>query len=488
MDSIHPSRAADGARSIRLCASVAPLAAMLALGALLAACDRVEPTESLRPRVTRHPSYDVAPPTHDEAEALRALAATKGIVALPRPANVRQSLVKLGQALAFDPILSGNRNMTCMTCHLPSFATGDGRNLSIGEGGTDIGPDRQLGTGLVIPRNAPPLFNLAALNTLFWDGRVSLDATGYHSPANAQLSPDMTQVFEFGAPSALGLFPVVSRSEMRGVVGANELAAFDDADFTGIWGALMQRLGAIPEYRKLFEAAYPGTPFESMTFAHASNAMAGFFIERLSFDNSPWDRFLAGNDTALTPDQFRGGQAFMVNKCAGCHNGPAFSDQKFRNVALAQFGPGEGNGPSGRDDFGHMNATGNPADKYLFRTTPLRNVELSGPYGHAGQFATLRAFVDHYSDFVNKLLNYDISQIDPSLRGTQLANQADVLSTRAGGLNGFVLTDQQIDDLTAYLQALTDPSARHLQNIAPGTVPSGLPVGGVGKPVLGIKP
>ena len=482
------SRTRAASSTSRRCISI-PYTAIL-LAASLAACDKAATTESRRP-IGVEPRAADRLPSRDDADSLRAQAAARGIVALTRPARVRESLVRLGQALAFDPILSGHRNIACATCHLPAFATGDARNLSIGEGGAGFGPDRRLERGLVIARNAPPLFNLAAMTSLFWDGRVSLDATGvFHTPASAQLTPQMTRVFEFGAASAIGLFPVTTRPEMRGfALGApsatpapdgNELALFDDADFTGIWSALMARLGAIPEYRQMFEAAYPGTPFDAMTFAHASNAMAGFFVERLSFDNSPWDRFLAGDDAALTPEQFRGAQTFINSnaKCAACHNGPAFSDQKFRNVALAQFGPGKGNGPSGRDDFGRVNISGIATEKYAFRTTPLRNVELSAPYGHAGQFAELHDFVDHYSESDVKLANYDVRQIDPSLRSTLLPNTADVLATRSGALNGLVLTPQQIDDLTAYLRALTDPSARHLNGLMPGRVPSGLPVAG----------
>lgn len=250
----------------------------------------------------------------------------------------------------------------------------------------------------------------------------------------------------------------------------------------------MARLGAIPEYRQLFEAAYPGTPFASMTFAHASNAMAGFFVDQLTFSNTPWDRFLAGDDAALTPQQFGGANVFMgaTGKCAGCHNGALFTDAKTRNVALAQFGPGEGNGPRGNDDFGRINVTGVATDKYAFKTPALRNVELTGPYGHAGQFATLRGFVDHYSESDVKLANYDVSQIDPLLRGTLLPTTTDILATRAGGLNGLVLTPQQIDDITAYLLALTDPRARSLAGLTPVHVPSGLTPPGA--PVLGLPP
>jgi cytochrome c peroxidase len=457
-------------------------AATLLLITSVTACEHAASTESEHPIAARSSSLSIDPGASQLADSLRRLAALHAITSLPQQAHVRESLVKLGQALAFDPILSGNRNMSCMTCHLPSFATGDGRNLSIGEGGVGLGPDRQLGRGVFIARNAPPLFNLANLNTLFWDGRVSVDANGaFHTPANAQLTSDMTRVFEFGAASAIGLIPVTSRAEMRGVVPApadNELAPLADDDFTGIWAALMTRLGAVPEYREMFEAAYPGTTFDAMTFAHASNAMAGFFVDKLSFNNSPWDRFLDGADGALKPEEVRGGVTFMNSRCAGCHNGAMLSDQKFRNVALAQFGPGKGNGPSGRDDFGRINISGLLAEKYAFRTTPLRNVELSAPYGHAGQFADLRSFVDHYSEFDIKLAHYDVNQIDPLLRGTLLPTTNDILATRSGGLNGLVMTPQQIDDITIYLRALTDPSARHLNGVVPAHVPSGLPVAG----------
>lgn len=443
------------------------------------------PTESPKP-TARTSDIATDAPTHGSADSLRTLAATKGIVALAPAPVVRKELVALGQALMFDPIVSGNRTMTCATCHLPQIATGDGRNLSIGEGGIGFGPNRQFGRGQVIPRNAPALFNLATLKQLFWDGRVSLDSAGsFHTPASTQLTAQMSGVFEFGAVSAIGMFPVTSRTEMRGFVGraqtlgpvaGNELALFADSDFTGIWNGLMRRLGALPEYQRMFEAAYPGTPFSAMTFAHASNAMAGFMVARLSFNDSPWDRFLAGNDAALPPDAFRGANTFMTSKCAGCHSGSLFTDGKSRNVALAQFGPGEGNGPSGHDDFGRMNVTGVATDRYAFRTSPLRNVELSGPYGHAGQFADLRGFVDHYSDSDIKLAQYDVSQIDPSLRGTLLPTVAEILATRSGALNGLFFTQAQIDDLTAYMRALTDPAARNLQRLTPSRVPSGLPV------------
>lgn len=412
---------------------------------------------------------------------VRRLAAERRIGALDPAPRVRPELERLGQALVFDPVLSGNRNIACSTCHLPAFATTDGRSLGIGEGGKGLGPDRVLGTGLVIARRAPPALNVSALSVMFWDGRLSRDAAGrYHSPAGAQLTSAMTDIFEFGVASAQGLFPVTARAEMRGFApaGLNDLAGLGDTDFSGIWRTIMLRLGRVPEYRRRFEAAYPGTRFDAMSFAHASNAMAGFFVARLSFHNSPWDRFLAGEDRALDPAALRGAKTFMTVGCASCHNGPMLTDGQFHNVALPQFGPGKGNGPSGRDDFGRMNVSGNPLDRYAFRTPPLRNVELRAPYGHAGQFAALRAFVEHYSNASDLLLLYDVRQVDASLRGSLLDNTRDVLASTDRLLAGMELTNQQIDDLTAYLRALTDPAARHLERLTPARVPSGLPVDG----------
>jgi cytochrome c peroxidase len=412
------------------------------------------------------------------AAEVRQLAAGRGIVPLRRPAPVRRELVELGRALAFDKELSGNRDISCMTCHLPGFATGDDRSLSIGQGASGLGPDRIHPTGAFIPRNAPSAFNLFALESLFWDGRVSRDASGaFHTPAGTKVTTAMTQVFEFGATSALPLFPVLSRSEMRGD-GGNELAAIADDQEPLIWAALMTRLGGIKEYRRMFEAAYPGRKYDQMNFAYVSNAIAGFLTSELAFNNSPWDRFLAGNDKALSPQQLTGARNFMSARCSICHNGAAFTDNLFHNVAVAQFGPGAGDGPSFHDDFGRMRVTGLATDKYAFRTPPLRNVELTGPWGHDGAFTDLRSFIDHYSESDVKLRNYDVNQLESLLRGTLLNTEDDILATRDPLLAGVVFTPQQVDDVTEFMRALTDPAAKDLSRVTPARVPSGLRVDG----------
>lgn len=449
--------------------------ALVACTAALAACQDQAATAPTDPRLAEQRATDSA--TAANARLVRLLAAQRGVVPMPRMPKVRTPLAELGRALLFDPVLSGNRDVSCGTCHLPAFATADGRSLSVGQGGSGLGPARRHPRDVFIPRNAPALFNLAVQQQLFWDGRVELDATGrLRTPAGAQVTPEMEQVFEFGPASAIAMFPVTNRAEMRADSG-NELAAIPDSNMTGIWEALMRRLGAIPEYRARFEAAYPGTPFDRMTFAHASNAIGGFMVSELTFGDSPWDRFLAGDDRALSPRQLDGAQTFLTLKCSICHTGAAFSDDAFHNVAVAQFGPGQGNGASGRDDFGRMNVTGDPADRYRFRTTPLRNVELTAPYGHTGAIDSLREFIAHYSESDLKLRAFDGRNLEPALQGTLLPNAEDIIVARDTIIVGVVLTDELVDKLTDYMTALTDDRARNLRKVAPTRVPSGLAVG-----------
>jgi cytochrome c peroxidase len=121
------------------------------------------------------------------------------------------------------------------------------------------------------------------------------------------------------------------------------------------------------------------------------------------------------------------------------------------------------------------------ADQYAFRTPPLRNVELTGPYGHDGAFLSLRDFVDHYSESALKLQNFNANQanlLEDALRSTVLANFSDILMTRDPLLTGVVFAPQTVDEVTEFMKALTDPAARNLQGVVPGRVPSGLPVDG----------
>src|SRR5690349_16974987 len=152
------------------------------LAAALSACGNGEPTAPAQPNLLIGDPVTLA-------DTVRQLTAGRGIGPLARPAPVRPALVELGRALAFDKVLSGNKDISCMTCHLPSFGTGDDRSLSIGQGATGLGPARVHPHGDFIPRNAPAAFNLFANKALFWDGRVEVLPNGtLRTPAGVKLN------------------------------------------------------------------------------------------------------------------------------------------------------------------------------------------------------------------------------------------------------------------------------------------------------------
>ena len=229
---------------------------------------------------------------------------------------MRPQLNLLGQALAFDKILSGNRDISCMTCHLTRSGTVDTRSIPIGQGGTGLGAARTHPQNKFIHRNAPPLFNIHTAKMLTWDGRVFTNPQGIIRTPGATLLASQRSVLECGVASALPMFPVLSRAEMRGESG-NELAAVADNRHQDTWKFLMRRLGEIPEYRTMFESAYPGVLFDSMNFAHAGNAMGCWVTAVFAANNTPWDRMLGGNDDAMTEAQLRGAKLFFGGaKCS----------------------------------------------------------------------------------------------------------------------------------------------------------------------------
>ena len=443
------------------------LIAPLVFIAILHACtdDHVSPPRSERPALIAQ---------------VRRLAQEHDFTPIQGAPPVRPALVRLGQALAFDKILSGNRDIACMSCHLPELATGDGRAIPVGSGAAGLGPDREHPDGDRTLRHSPPLFNLHLTRKFLWDGRVEvLDNGTIRTPAGDQVTPEMENVFEFGPLSVQPLFPVEVREEMRGP--GNELADVPDGNFADLWSRLMDRLGTIREYRDLFEAAYPATDFDDMNFAHASNAIAGFMASAFTFTETPWDRFLGGDDNQLTSAALRGAKAFMTVGCTNCHETPQFDGapgNEFHNDGLAQFGPGVGDGPSGRDDFGRERVTGDPTDRRRFVTRPLRNIELTAPYGHVGQFATLKSFVEHYDDVDARLLEYDIAAnvADAALWPTLLVNFNDILANRDTLLLSIRFDEETAVDIVEFLHALTDEDARDLSGVIPDRVPSGLAI------------
>lgn len=418
-------------------------------------------------------------------EALRAAMAGHGVTPIELNASgFDPALVELGQMLFFDPELSGPRDISCATCHHPNFASGDGLPLPIGVGGEGLGPQRiSLRTEFeFIPRNAPEIFNRGATGwrTMFWDGRVSLSDVYFDTPADSLLPANLDSPL-----AAQALFPVTSRDEMRGHqsdldhTGApNEIGLVGNADLEGIWDGLMARLLAIPGYVEMFSQAYPDVAVADLGFEHVGNAIAAFEIAAFSFDDSPWDQYVAGDSQALTDEQKAGAQLFFGEAgCAECHSGPLLTDQEFYNLAVPQFGPGKDE--SGLDN-GRYLETEADKDKYCFRTPPLRNVALTAPYMHNGAYDSLEEVIRHHLDPAGSLAAYDGSELPPALRA-QLRNDADTQAQILATLSPQMqdppqLTDGEIDQLVAFLNALTSPSAVDLSHLVPASVPSGLPV------------
>ncbi|GMU54085.1 MAG: hypothetical protein AMXMBFR33_32310 [Candidatus Xenobia bacterium] len=410
---------------------------------------------------------------------LRLVLAGAGLEPVTVPAQ-DPARVSLGQALMFDRLLSGNRDIACATCHHPRHQTGDGLSLSIGTGGAGLGPGRALGAGKpFIPRNANPVFNLGAAEVMFWDGRVRGNPTqGLETPAGAQLPAGLTS-----ALAAQAMFPVTSRDEMRGQAGdlavdgsANELAALSDDDLVGIWDALAARLRANPEYVRLFQAAYPDLQPAQIGFQHAANAIAAFEIDQLTRLDSPFDRYLAGENGALSVAQKRGALLFYGRaRCAECHRGGLFSDFEFHNVGAPQVGPGKG--ADAPLDLGLAGRTGAAADRFRFRTAPLRNVALTGPWMHSGGYTTLAAAVRHFGDPARRIQDYDREQLGPRLQG-QVHNDEAVAAGLLANLDPILaqpspLSEAEVEDVVAFLESLSDPRG---PPEAPPAVPSGLPV------------
>ena len=393
------------------------------------------------------------------------------------------ALVELGEALFFDKELSGNRDISCATCHHPLLHSGDGNALPIGVGGQGLGTSRLLGEGrTLVPRNAPELFNRGSpeWNTMFWDGRVASDIYHLDTPAEALLPDGLN-----GVLAAQALFPPTSRDEMRGNDGdldvfgqVNELAQIDDDSAIKIWNAIMQRLAAIPAYEPLFAAAYPDLPADERTIAHVGNAIAAYEIAAFTFDDAPWDRYMAGNEDALSAEDKRGALLFYGKAgCSQCHSGALLTDQNYHNIGIPHKGPGK---VEHGTDPGRALETNDSADAYAFRTPPLRNVVLTAPYMHNGYYETLDEAIDHHFDAQSALASYADNEVDEKfaeLTDNTVLLRDEMAKTLSPLLPTEPLNEQERADLLAFINCLTSPTASDLGYLVPASVPSGLPVG-----------
>lgn len=416
---------------------------------------------------------------------------------LPQPvddsmyAPVNLDEARLGQLLFYDPILSGNREVACATCHHPAFGTSDGVSLSFGDGGIGMGPNRVADPENLpeerIPRNSPALFNLGAaeFKVLFHDGRLEADPDwpgGIRTPMDA----DMVSGFA-SALSAQTMFPVLSRDEMAGSQSENNVARLVRQGIItgegGAWDVLARRVAAIPDYAAQFQVVYPwiNGP-DDIAFTDISNAIAVFVAYEWRSDTATFDAVLRA-DRDLEGQALLGLELFYgAGGCVACHAGPFLTDHQFHAMAAPQIGPGKAATfeDHHRDD-GRFRVTGRAADRYAFRTPSLRNVALTAPYGHAGSHLDLALFVADHADPARNLAGYDRTQsvlLEFDVADFVVMGDPKQVSAIAAAVTAppVTLSADDVAALVAFLNTLTDPLSVTGRLGSPTQVPSGLPV------------
>ena len=237
--------------------------------------------------------------------------------------------IALGKKLFFDPILSVDSTISCASCHFPQYGFSDTVQFS-------KGVEDKLGL-----RNAMPLINLVYSTSFFWDG------------ANPSLEEQ-------------AIHPIINELEM-----ASKPEWF------------VPKLENHPEYPELFQKAMDAPPSAKTVV----DAIASY--ERILVStNSPYDRYLAGDTSALSPSAKKGLTIFESEQgeCFHCHVGYNLTDGSFQNNGL-YYAYG---------DLGRMEITGSIFDEGKFKVPTLRNIEHTAPYMHDGSLKTLEEVMDHY--------------------------------------------------------------------------------------------
>lgn len=272
-----------------------------------------------------------------------------GLPSLPTPKDnaMSEAKVALGKQLYFDKRLSIDNTVSCASCHDPAQGWSNGERFATGVEGQQGG------------RNAPTIINSAYQHFQFWDGRaIQLEG------------------------QALG--PIENPIEMAMPLDK-----------------LIPKLNEIEGYRKQFQAVF-GTPATPEAIA---KSIAAFERTVLS-GNAPYDRFKAGDQTALSESAQRGMKLFF-NKanCSACHSGPNFSDGAFHNIGVGMDQP--------KPDLGRFAVTQVEGDKGSFRTPTLREIARTAPYMHDGSLKTLEEVVDFYfkGGVDNPYLDEEVFQI-----------------------------------------------------------------------------
>ena len=268
--------------------------------------------------------------------------------------------IELGKMLYFDPRLSASHAISCNSCHNLGLGGADAEPTSIGHRWQHGG------------RNAPTVFNAVFNKAQFWDGRAK----------------DLEQ--QAGGP----------------IVNPIEMASPEPH--------VAEQLKGTPGYREAFEKAFPGEP-SPITLGNVQKAIA-VFEATLITPNAPFDRFLKGDQSALSTVQKEGLALFMDRGCASCHNGINVGGGMYAPFGVVEK-PGADILPLA--DKGRFTVTKTASDEYVFKVPTLRNIALTAPYFHSGQAWDLRQAVAVMgaSQLGIQLIGDDVDKITAFLDG-----------------------------------------------------------------------
>lgn len=388
---------------------------------------------------------------------------------LKAPSTKNEALRKLGLRLFYDVQLSGKGNISCHFCHQQGNGMGDALPLGLGEGAKGLGLKREQLGGTLLGRHSPSVFNLGleGVNNLFWDGRVSKNAKGWITPepglngANP-LYADIAKTLD--SPLAVqALFPIASPAEMLGqeskLSNIEAWRAAEERIFNGRFKAT---------YAQMFKEAYPQET--KFNIGHIANAIGEYQRHTFLAINTPWDLYLRGEKNILPLEAKKGAVVFYSKgMCVNCHQGDHLTVFGFQNIGTPQIGPGTKDG----DDLGRFDVTGNPADKYKFRVSPLRNIALTAPYMHDGVYKNLWEVIEHYNHPMHQLMHFQFDYSGNSYREkltkderreTQVARAQNMANNLPRMLN---LTEEEKASLWCFMVVgLTDvKSQQNLQGV-----------------------
>ena len=395
--------------------------------------------------------------------------------------RIDRQLADIGRQLWFDPIHGLNGDNTCGGCHSPTNGFGDTQPIAIG-----IDNNGVVGHGRSGPRNqrrTPMAINAAFYPTLMWNSRFF---------ARSGDPFDNRQGFVFPAPEGTTLSRLPHLLTAQAFIPPTERTEAAGFHFPGgnddIRTEVLRRLNASTNYRQLFARVFPkiraGGPITFDDFAHA---IAEFELT-LVFADAPIDRYARGIQNALTTSEKQGAVLFFGRAgCVKCHavagqSNEMFSDFRQHVAGVPQIAPSLGNivfdGPGANEDFGLEQVTGNSADRYAFRTSPLRNVALQPAFMHNGAFVQLENAIRYHLDAVSGAATYTTAWLPADLQGPT-GPALPVLERLDPLLRAPVrLTDEEFASLVDFVRdGLLDPAARpqQLRRLIPEKLPSGLP-------------